>query len=161
MLRSKICRACWLTATLIAAAQPVRAGTDTDQLMVTATVLSAWSLNGGTLAFGAYTSGQATNLDVTGAINYVNCSGNLSFALDGGGSGNINARQMSSGSNRLNYQIYRNAARNAIWGTGADAHAVVLIGTQSGATTVYGRIPASQIVADGSYTDVVNITLTF
>ena len=98
---------------------------------------------------------------MTGTINYVNCSGNLSFALDGGGSGNINARQMSSGSGRLNYQIYRNAARNAVWGTGADAQGVMLIGTQSGATSVYGRIPASQIVADGTYTDVVNITLTF
>ena len=54
---------------------------------------------------------------------------------------------MSSGTNRLNYQIYRNAVRNAIWGTGADAHGVVLIGTQSGTVTVYGRIPASQIVA--------------
>ncbi len=146
---------------LLAVSPPLRAGTDTDQLMVTATVLSACSLSGGTLAFGPYTSGQATNLDVTGTINYVNCSGNLSFALDGGGSGNINARQMSSGSGRLNYQIYRNAARNAVWGTGADAQGVVLIGTQSGATSVYGRIPASQIVADGTYTDVVNITLTF
>ena len=146
---------------LLAVSPPLRAGTDTDQLMVTATVLSACSLSGGTLAFGPYTSGQAANLDVTGTINYVNCSGNLSFALDGGGSGNINARQMSSGSGRLNYQIYRNAARNAVWGTGADAQGVMLIGTQSGATSVYGRIPASQIVADGTYTDVVNITLTF
>jgi spore coat protein U-like protein len=146
---------------LLVATPVAQAGTDTDQLMVTATVLSACSLSGGTLSFGPYTSGQTTNLDATGTINYVNCSGNLSFALDGGGSGNINARQMSSGSNRLSYQIYRNSARNAIWGTGADAHQVMLIGTQSGTATVYGRIPASQVVADGTYTDVVNITLTF
>lgn len=142
-------------------ATPAWAGTDTDQLTVTATVLSACSLSGGTLSFGTYTAGQTTNLDTNGTINYVNCSGTLSFALDGGGSGNVNARQMSSGSNRLNYQIYRNAARNAIWGTGADAHGVTLIGTQSGTVTVYGRIPASQTVADGTYTDTVNITLTF
>lgn len=140
---------------------PARAGSDTDQLTVTATVLSACSLSGGTLSFGTYTSGQTGNLDVNGTINYVNCSGSLSFTLDGGGSGNINARQMSAGSSRLNYQVYRNAARNAVWGTGADAHGVVLIGTQSGAVTVYGRIPANQVVADGTYTDTVNITLTF
>ena len=63
-------------------------------LNVTATVLSSCALNGGTLSFGDYTSGQPTDLDVDGIINYVNCSGTLTFALDGGGSGNINARQM-------------------------------------------------------------------
>jgi len=143
------------------AAPPARSGTATDHLAVTATVLSACSLSGGTLSFGTYTSGQTTNLDINGIINYVNCSGSLSFALDGGGSGNINARQMSSGTNRLNYQIYRNAVRNAIWGTGADAHGVVLLTTQSGTVTVYGRIPASQTAPEGTYTDTVNITLTF
>ena len=68
---------------------------------------------------------------------------------------------MSLGANRLNYQIYRNAVRNAVWGSGANAQGVVLIGTQSGTVTVYGRIPANQIVPEGTYTDTVNITLTF
>lgn len=159
MLRAAFAVASMLVALSLAA--PAGAGSDTDQLTVTATVLSACSLSGGTLNFGNYTSGQTTSLDVNGTINYVNCSGSLTFTLDGGASGNINARQMSSGTNRLNYQIYRNAARNAIWGTGADAHAVLLIGTQSGTVTVYGRIPASQAAADGTYTDTVNITLNF
>jgi spore coat protein U-like protein len=140
---------------------PANSAQDTDVLTVTATVLSACALSGGTLNFGQYTSGQTTNLDVNGTINYVNCGGNLSFALDGGNSGNTNARQMSQGANRLNYQIYRNSVRNAIWGVGAEAQGVVLIGTQSGSVTVYGRIPAGQIVPDGTYTDTVNITLTF
>ena len=37
----------------------------------------------------------------------------------------------------------------------------ILIGTQSGSVTVYGRIPAGQVVPEGTYTDTVNITLTF
>jgi spore coat protein U-like protein len=138
-----------------------KAGTDTDQLTVTATVLSSCSLSGGTLNFGQYISGQQTDLDVTGTINYVNCSGNLTFALDGGGSGSVNARQTSSGANRLNYQIYRNPTRSAVWGSGADAQAVTLLATQSGTVSVHGRIPKNQVVPDGTYTDVVNITLTF
>jgi spore coat protein U-like protein len=142
-------------------AKPARSGTDTDILTVTATVLSACSLSGGTLSFGSYTSGQTTNLDVTGVINYVNCNGSLTFALDGGLSGSVNARQMQQGANRLSYQIYRNAVRNAVWGTGADAQGVVLVGTQSGSVTVYGRIPSGQVVPDGTYTDTVNVTLTF
>src|SRR3954453_6556251 len=138
-----------------------RAATVTDILNVSATVLSSCALSGGTLSFGNYTSGQPTDLDVDGSINYVNCSGTLTFALDGGGSGNINARQMRQGANQLNYQIYRPASRSAVFGTGADSQGKILIGTQSGTLTIYGRIPKSQIVPDGTYTDIVNITLTF
>jgi spore coat protein U-like protein len=151
----------WLLAAAMVFAQPASAATDTDQLTVTATVQSGCALNGGTLTFGVYTSGQQTDLDATGTINYTNCTGNLSFALDGGGSASITARQMRSGTNRLDYQIYRNSTRTAIWGTGADAHGVVLIGTQSGSVQVYGRIPRAQTVPEGTYTDVVTITLTF
>ena len=150
-----------LAVAALAPIRPAAAATDTDVLTVTATVLSACSLSGGTLNFGNYTSGQTNNLDVNGVINYVNCSGSLSFALDGGLSGSINARQMQQGANRLNYQIFRNAVRNSVWGTGAEVQGVVLVGTQSGSVTVYGRIPASQVVPDGTYTDTVNVTLTF
>jgi spore coat protein U-like protein len=137
-----------------------RAGTDTDQLAVSATVVSSCSLSGGTLSFGQYVSGQTTDLDVGGTISYVNCSGTLGFALDGG-AGSVAGRQMSSGANRLNYQIYRNSIRSAVWGSGADAQGVTLVGTQSGTVAVHGRIPRGQAVPDGTYTDVVNITLTF
>jgi spore coat protein U-like protein len=161
MIRVRAAIAILLLPPLLLASRPARPGTDTDILTVTATVLSACSLSGGTLNFGTYTSGQTSNLDVNGTINYVNCSGNLTFALDGGGSGNVNARQMNSGSSRLNYQIYRNSTRSAVWGAGADAQGVTVIGTQSGTVPVYGRIPASQVVPDGTYTDTVNVTLTF
>jgi spore coat protein U-like protein len=146
---------------LAAGAHPARSAVDTDILTVTATVLSACSLSGGTLDFGQYISGQTNNVDVNGTINYVNCSGNLSIALDGGTSGNIDARQMSQGASKLNYQLYRTAQRVSVWGSGADAQGVILIGTQSGSQTVYGRIPANQIVPPGTYTDTVNITMTF
>lgn len=148
-------------AAILVAPRLALAGTDTDQLTVTATVQSGCALTGGTLDFGTYTSGQQTDLDATGAINYTNCSGTLTFALDGGGSANINARQMRSGANRLNYQIYRNQIRNSVWGTGTDSQGQQLIGTQSGSIPVYGRIFKGQTVPDGVYTDIVNITLTF
>jgi spore coat protein U-like protein len=152
-----------LLLALALAAMPMaaRAATDTGTLAVTATVRSGCALSGGNLDFGQYVSGQATDLDVTGTISYTNCNGSLSFALDGGGSASVTAREMRSGTNRLSYQIYRNATRNAIWGTGSDAQGVTLLSTQSGSVTVYGRIPKSQTVPDGTYTDTVNITLTF
>ena len=137
------------------------AGTDTDQLNVTATVQTSCALNGGTLNFGEYNSGQQTDLDVEGTIAFAHCSGNLSFELDGGGTGNVNSRQMSSGSNRLDYQIYRNPTRSAVWGSGTNAQGMVLLTTQSGTVPVYGRIPGGQTVPPGTYSDVVNITMTF
>ncbi|MFO1075499.1 MAG: spore coat U domain-containing protein [Geminicoccaceae bacterium] len=158
MLRRLVVRPLLL---LLAASQPALAGTDTDQLTVTATVQSGCSLTGGSLSFGEYTSGQASDLDAVGTISYVNCSGTLTFALDGGLSGNVSARQMRSGANRLSYQLYRNSTRNAIWGSGADAHGVILLTPQSGSIQVFGRVLRSQTVPDGVYTDTVTITLTF
>ena len=80
-----------LLGAIVAGSPSTHAATVTDVLNVSATVLSSCALNGGTLSFGDYTSGQPTDLDVDGIINYVNCSGTLTFALDGGGSGNSNA----------------------------------------------------------------------
>lgn len=149
-------------AAMGSACRPALAGTDTDQLSVTATVLSSCSLNGGALNFGQYVAGQQADLDGEGAINYVNCTGELTFSLDGGGSGSVSARQMRSGASRLNYQIYRNPTRTAVWGTGGEAHGAIVIGTaRSGAVPFYGRIFRNQTVPDGVYSDFVNITLTF
>ncbi len=138
-----------------------RGGTDTDTLTVTATVQNACALNGGTMAFGQYLSGQTTNLDATGQINYANCSGTLSFELDGGQAGDVNARKMLSGGNQLTYQLYRTSTRTAIWGTGSNAQGLQLLTPLSGKIDVYGRIPSGQAVPAGTYTDTVNITLTF
>ncbi len=140
---------------------PAKAATDTGQLAVSATVLSGCSLVSGTLNFGDYIAGQTGDLDVEGEIQFANCSGTIVFELDGGGSGNVNARQMASGSDRLDYQIFRTPTRNANWGQGGDALSVELFTPQSGSVSVYGRIPGGQSVPAGNYTDTVNITLTF
>ena len=68
---------------------------------------------------------------------------------------------MSSGSDKLKYQLYKNSSRTALWGTGTDAFALQLLSTLTGNVNVYGRIPSGQTVPAGTYNDVVNITLTF
>ena len=142
---------------------PAAAETDTGQLTVTATVLSGCTLIGGTLDFGNYLSGQPGALDAAGQISFVNCSGTLTFELDGGQAGNTNARRMSGPDATLGYQIYKTSARNAVWGMGVDAYQLQLLGATpgSGNVTVHGRIPGGQAVPGGTYTDIVNITLTF
>ena len=140
------------------------AQTETGQLAVSATVLSGCALIGGTLDFGTYISGQEGALDASGQIGFVNCSGTLTFELDGGMQGNVSDRRMSGPDATLAYQIYTTSARTSIWGTGGNAFVLPL---PSGATpstgnlTVHGRIPGGQAVPGGSYTDIVNITLNF
>lgn len=152
-----------LALALASAAMPARADTDTGQLTVTATVLSGCTLIGGTLDFGNYISGQPGNRDASGQIGYVNCSGLLTFDLDGGQAGNVMARRMSNGNANLNYQIYRTSARSSVWGMGSDALQLQLLGAapMSGSVAVHGRIFGGQTVPGGTYTDIVNITLTF
>jgi spore coat protein U-like protein len=149
-----------LAVALLASAAS-RAATDTDTLIVTATVLSGCALTGGALDFGEYVSGQPDALDAVGQISFASCTGELVFELDGGVSGSVNDRRMSGGGGRLRYQLYRNATRTAVWGVGADAQRVQIVGTQSGRVDVFGRIPPGQVVPAGAYTDTVNITLTF
>jgi spore coat protein U-like protein len=152
-----------LALALASAAIPAGADTDTGQLTVTATVLSGCTLIGGSLDFGDYVSGQPGNRDAAGQISYVNCSGLLTFDLDGGQAGDVMARRMSSGDASLGYQIYRTSARSSVWGMGADALQLQLLGAapMSGSVGVHGRIFGGQSVPAGSYTDIVNITLTF
>ena len=154
----------WAVPLLAVAASitmPASAGTDTDQLTITATVLSGCALSGGSLTFGQYVSGQTADLDAVGQINYTYYVGDLKFELDGGTAASVTNRQMAAGAARLRYQLYRNATRTAVWGAGTDAHAVLLLIPQNGRVDVYGRILGGQGVAAGTYTDTVNITLTF
>ncbi len=64
--------------------------------------------------------------------------------------------------NGLAYSLLQDSARTVNWGNtvGMDT----LAGTGNGAAqalTVYGRVPASQFVAPGSYADTITATVTF
>ena len=137
------------------------AETDTATLSVTARVESGCSLVGGTLEFGVYESGQADDLDAQGTISYINCAGTLTFELDGGQSGDVNNREMTSIDDELTYQLFRNSSRTAIFGQDSQAQQLQLVQPLSGTIDVYGRIPGDQVVSVGDYSDTVNITLTF
>jgi spore coat protein U-like protein len=133
----------------------------TAQLTVRVTVGSNCSLSGGTLDFGEYTSGQTTHLDAVGTLDYNNCQGNVTIEIDSGDGGTITSRQMTSGTRKLGYQLYRNASRTAIWGQGADAQQLNIVSAGTGKLEIFGRIPKGLNVAPGTYTDTVNVTLTF
>lgn len=143
------------------AAAGAAAATRDGQFNVSASVQSGCALSGAVFNFGQYTSGQAASLDAVGTINYADCSGNVTLELDGGLSGDVNARQLRAGSRRLGYQVYREAARSSVWGRGANARIVRFATSQSGRIEVFGRIPGGIVVEPGSYTDTIGVTLTF
>ncbi len=94
---------------------------------------------------------------------------NLVSSYSAGNSNSFVSRSMKSGSNVLSYNLYYDAAFTQIRGDGTG-------GSQTGGTsmtltrtsptdsinsTIYGRIPAGQDVAPGSYSDVITLTVTY
>ena len=124
------------------------------------------------VSFGSYNVFNASPLDATGTIT-VQCTGlvgllvSYNIKLSTGLSGSYAPRQMASGANRLNYNLHTAATRLNVWGDGSAGTSFVsnsILLVLFGVTvnhTVYGRVPALQNVAVGSYSDSITVTLTF
>ncbi|HEX9932555.1 MAG TPA: spore coat U domain-containing protein [Allosphingosinicella sp.] len=130
---------------------------------ITGSVAAICSVSAGTLGFGAY-SGAVVN--ATGAIS-VNCSNGAAYqvAMSGGANHDGASRRMAGpAGGRLAYQLYRDSGRSLAWGDDSAQLGARLGGTGSGAAqslSVYGRIPAGQTPAAGSYTDSVVVTIEY
>ncbi|HYJ28884.1 MAG TPA: spore coat U domain-containing protein [Allosphingosinicella sp.] len=146
----------------------LRAGTGGTILRTTTTTISSMvaaicTVSAGTLGFGAYSGSQ---VDSTAAVS-VNCSNGAPYAVALGGGGNQSGstrRMAGPGANRLDYQLFRDSARAIPWGDDSAQLGARRAGTGAGsaqALTVYGRIPAAQSPAPGSYSDSVVVTVEY
>ncbi|WP_412022130.1 spore coat protein U domain-containing protein [Burkholderia cepacia] len=105
-------------------------------------------------------------LAATGSIT-AQCTNGDSWkiALDGGGTGNVTARQMqrSGGGGTIGYGLYTDAARSIAWGDGTGGSSTVTgVGTgTSQVVTVYGAVPAQTTPAPGNYSDKITATISF
>lgn len=150
------------------AAMPAAAAAQTAQttMDVSATVVEACVVTATNLAFGFYDPTASSPADATSAIT-VTCTPGTVFSVGlnaGTTSGaTVTSRQMASGSNRLGYGLYQDVARTVNWGNtpGTDTPAAATAGLTPSVLTVYGRVPAQQAVAVGSYTDTVTITVSY
>ncbi|UZW53835.1 spore coat U domain-containing protein [Sphingobium sp. JS3065] len=123
------------------------------------------------VSFGSYDPTSPGPKDGAGGVTLsctglVSLAGTIDIAISPGSSGNALARQMTQGSARLNYNLYTNASRTTIWGTGSGGTAIVsamLTGLLSFSQTVsvYGQIPAGQWPQAGPYSDSVIVTITY
>jgi len=88
----------------------------------------------------------------------------FSVALSSGG-GTYAQRFMINGTERLNYNLYADAAHMTVWGDGTGATVVQslsgLITLGSTRYTVYGLIDSGQYPAPGGYSDTITATVNF
>jgi len=154
----------------ISAGQVVAPGTYTDTLdtatttfQVTAVVQASCTIAANPLGFGNYT-GVVLNSTTT---VFVTCSKATTYdlGLNAGtatGATVTNRSMTGPASSLLNYRLFSNSGRTTNWGNTVGTDTVA--GTGSGAAqslTVYGQIPAGQLVRPGNYTDTITATLTY
>jgi len=115
------------------------------------------------VSFGSYNVFSSVATASTGGVTYwCSWAWTVSIYLGRGTAGSNNPRQMASGANRLNYNLYLDAAHTQVWGDPSPNAYTANYVWNSGATlTVYGLIPPLQDVATGSYSDNVTATVNF
>lgn len=144
------------------------AATATANLNVSASVSAVCTITTAPVAFGAYdpvSANAATNLNATGTVT-VACTKGAAATIDLGNGGNFlgGSRRMTSGTDFLNYALYKDAARTQVWGTGLTGGTTAAYTSASRAATaitVYGTVPQAQDVTVGAYSDVVLATITY
>lgn len=148
--------------------------------MATSAQAAVCTVLGTPLAFGNYASPGGAQTDSTATVTVtctpdyllLACKTDYTVSLSAGTSGGFSPRQLASGANRLNYNLYTSAARTTVWGDGSGGSAkvngsittsllalVCLAGSNN--HTVYGRIPAAQNAAGGVYSDTITVTVTY
>lgn len=117
-----------------------------------------------TVNFASYSSASATPTDTTSTFQFVCNPGNPRVTVTlSTGAGTFAQRQMTIAGfpDRLNYNLYQDAARTIIWGDGTPPSQSDRNDRENRFYTIYGRIPAGQWVAAGTYRDTIIITLNY
>jgi len=124
------------------------------------------SVEAGGVGFGSFNPLTDLPRDTIGHIHY-NCTnvGNIWIDLSKGYSSSY-ARFMKSGTKELLYNLYLDEAHATIWGdksVGTD-HYATATPPSNGVdvdVSVHGNIPVQQNISAGTYTDTIQVTITF
>ncbi len=131
------------------------------------------------VSFGNYDQVSTANTTSMGNVG-ITCSdlggaGSLSVSISvsisaSATSGTVANRQMAmaGGTDRLNYNLYQDAALSLLWGNTPGVNDVTLPklrvpknGSASTSVTIYGSIPAGQNVSVGNYSDSNVLTIFY
>jgi spore coat protein U-like protein len=131
-------------------------------LSVSASIAGACTVGGAAMSFGAYSAATASttnsNIQVT-CTNGTNATVSLNQGANNNRVPSAGSRALANGTNYLGYEIYSDSGLTTVWNA---ANSQTINSTGAAVTlTAYGRIPAGQNPATGSYNDTVTITVTF
>ena len=164
--RTRISGAVLFAASLSLMAPAVAiASTATSTMAVSATVVASCTISTTPMAFGNYNNALLTSTATVTATCSNTTPYNVGLNAGTASGATVTTRGMFvSGTPAvlLNYGLYSNSGRTTNWGMTVGTDTVT--GTGSGAAqaiTVYGQIPAGQLVAPGSYTDTITATITY
>lgn len=145
------------------------ANTHSSNLQVTAMVQSRCVVKNGSLNFGVYDPISANSdqaLQAVGSLD-VRCVKETSATLQlsagnhaAQAQGTTRAMANADGSSYLSYEIYSTAASDSVWST-SNTVSYTAPSAALASINVYGKIPANQLVSDGTYSDSVLITANF
>jgi spore coat protein U-like protein len=128
---------------------------------------SGCGLGGAAIAFGTYDPTSTIALDTAGTVVY-RCTQrdhNIMITLSQGGGTSYANRRMVKGVDQLFYNLYRDAGRTIIWGDGSAGTQAYIVrnpaNNQDISVPIFGRIPALQNAGEGSYGDIITVTLAF
>lgn len=132
---------------------------------VSAKVSAVCDVTATDLDFGNYTAQSATPQQSTTLLR-TTCTPNTTYNIglnEGTSPGaTVNQRKMVSGGQVLNYQLYSDASRSAIWGNTTGSDTVTGVGTGIAQDhTVFGSIPAAQVVPAGDYQDTITVRVYY
>jgi spore coat protein U-like protein len=117
------------------------------------------------LNFGTYTAQAGTPLQGTTLLRATCTPGSTyNVGLNEGTSpgATVNQRKMVAGTQALNYQLYRDSARSQIWGNTTGTDTVTGVGTGLAQDhTVFGAVPATQVVPAGDYADTITVRIYY
>ena len=153
-----------IAATLLMA--PAVFASANARFQVSAAVSADCRISVSDLSFGQYDPlGQNSSRELNAAAGVsMLCTrdARATIVMDAGRNPLGTSRAMASGDQHVAYQIYRDADRTQVWGSGGDALQFVSTGVQQPQQfVVYARIPPGQEVASGTYSDVVTATVDF
>jgi spore coat protein U-like protein len=145
-------------------------------LICTSTALSksvlaaTCTLSATALSFGNYSplsANSSTGTIKTTCLSSTLLTDSYIIALSSG-AGSFTSRHFAGSAPYFTYQMYLDPAHTQVWGDGTGttmtkSDTLVLLPSvqQQHSYTIYGKIPANQYVAPGSYTDTITVTLTY
>jgi spore coat protein U-like protein len=165
-----------LTAFPVTPAQPPRSPgqriptpgvTDNAIMPITIEIVQACVVSAADLDFGVYASNSPTAVLGQTTIQ-LTCGAGVTaeLSLDAGtgvGASTSNRRmEAEGGRGRISYGLYQDPGRTIHWGdrSGRDTLEVLTTGAPQ-TVPIYGQIPAGQREQDGSYSDMITITVHY